>query len=53
MLWVFFLHAANGVQIFELVKIFETCLLGVVSLRLLGLAFTKFLFIVEIADTES
>ena len=50
---MFFLHAAKGVHMFELVKILETCLLGVVSLKLVGFTLTMFLFIVERAETES
>ncbi len=37
----------------ELVKMLDICLLGVVSLILLGLALTRFLVSVDKADTES
>ena len=50
---LFFLHSASGVHTFELVKILDTYLLGVVSLMLFGLAFIKFLLRVERADTDN
>lgn len=53
MLCVFFLIAANGVQMLELVNILETYLLGVVYLTLLGLTLIKFLFIVDMALTDN